>query len=875
MTNRPRPYLVLLAALAALAAAPRPSRAADPDSRCQQAVVKAMGQCVKRLGKAEVACFKQTGGACVADAQKLLQVEAEVEKETQGRCFSESEVAAAGYAPLTPAELSEHFHAACTREVGDIAERAFGGADGSLLAGASDADARCLLAAGKEASELLAKAVQAAGKCAGRSCDAADLDRIEAKLEKLEAGAAKALDKKCANLAGLVGLDPAAFAQEARDRLRDVTASPCDPLDPDYCLFPFPNDYFARGDVTSPTGRRLALSQPALPANDVGAHVDPASWNVVDGFSVGPALLFLDGQLDLGASGATPLTDLATALDPGAPVLLLDAESGERQLLFVERDLRAATPEAAAAIVRVGANFANGRRYIVVLRNLRDAGGAPLPADPVFAAYRDRTPTRQLPVEARRAEMEALFASLEGFGIAREELYLAWDFTTQSVESTSRKLLAMRDDALEDVLGGGAPTFTVDQVDEPFNQLFRRVDGTFQVPLYLTQGGAPGSMLRLGADGLPVNQGDFFTARYRCLIPMSATTAGGPPAVPARAALYGHGLLGTKNETSSSHVRVFADEYNFVICGTDWTGFAEEDRAVALLLLRDFSGFARFVERQHQGLLNFMALGRLLLRPEGFASHPAFQVGGESVIDPSGLFYDGNSQGGILGGVLAAFSPDIERFVLGVPGINYSTLLDRSVDFDDPFRVVLNGTYPDRLDQLTLFSVAQILWDQTDPSGHVRHTTADPYPDTLAKKILYQVAFGDHQVAPFTVEVAARSNGASIHTPILVDGKVVPEVTPYYGIPAIPAYPFDGSAVTIWDSGNPAPPTGNLPPPEILPTDPEWADLSPCAQNWDSDPHECPRRAPEARLQKSEFLKNGGAVVDACMGMPCLAPTFF
>ena len=71
----------------------------------------------------------------------------------------------------------------------------------------------------------------------------------------------------------------------------------------------------------------------------------------------------------------------------------------------------------------------------------------------------------------------------------------------------------------------------------------------------------------------------------------------------------------------------------------------------------------------------------------------------------------------------------------------------------------------------------------------MRHTLSDPYPGTPAKKILYQVAFGDHQVAPVSVEIAARSNGASIHTPVLEPGKVVPEVTPYYGIRRFPRTP--------------------------------------------------------------------------------------
>ncbi len=118
---------------------------------------------------------------------------------------------------------------------------------------------------------------------------------------------------------------------------------------------------------------------------------------------------------------------------------------------------------------------------------------------------------------------------------------------------------------------------------------------------------------------------------------------------------------------------------------------------------------------------------------------------------------------------------------------------------------------------------------------------------------------------------AARSNGASIRTPILSPLKVLPEVEPYYDIPAIPSFPFDGSAMVIWDSGNPAPPIGNQPP-RLDPNDPEWADLLFCPTQHDGDPHECPRRQPDARLQKSEFLKTNGAIIDTCSGAPCLAP---
>jgi len=861
--------------------------AAGPEESCQKATASALARCVRTVADAEAACFRKSGAACgEADARRARAL-SRVGRRIEARCTGAAEVAAAGYAPLLPAELGARLAAACAREVGQISARLFG-EDGEALAGAGDEGAQCLLAAHGRAGELLGKAIQTAGRCAGRLCDAADLDRADAALEALEQRAAAKIEGRCEDFAGLVGADAASFARETADRAETAASAPCDPLDrvetgappggpgaaPGHCLFPFPNDYFSVGDLGSPTGRRLAFQREALPANQAGVHIDPARWNEADGFSVGPMLLFHDPDADLGLSGAPPITDLAASLDPASPVLLLDAETGAQQLLWVERDASHEIEAEQGLVGRVGANLENGRRYLVAVRGLVDAQGAPRPAGAVFAAYRDRAPTAQLPVEARRRRMERLFAELEAFGVARAELQLAWEFTTQSVESTASRLLAMRDDAFA-ILGEAAPEFTVDAVDEPGDgQTFRRIDGTFQVPLYLDDGGEPGSTLRTGPDGLPVNEGDFFTARYRCVVPDAATTAGGPPAVPARASLYGHGLLGSISETSASHVRRFADDHNFVLCGTDWSGFADEDLPTVYKVLQDFSNFPTFIDRQHQGVLNFLVLARLMIHPDGLGSHAAFQVGGESVIDPSGVYYDGNSQGGIMGGVVAAFAQDVERFVLGVPGMNYSTLLYRSTDFE-PFGIVLRAGHPNGLDRLAMLALAQIVWDRTDPNGHVRHTTADTYPNTPPKKLLYHVAFGDHQVAPVTVEIAARSNGAHLRTPALAPGKVVPEVTPYFGIPPILSYPFDGSAVVIWDSGNPAPPIEGVPPPEIPPTDPLWPTLSPCAQNWDSDPHECPRRAPEARLQKSEFLREDGAVVDTCgSGMACLAPTF-
>ncbi len=843
---------------------------ADPIVDCQVAGGKASGGCIKKAAKASLNCFKKTGVACADSDPKVTAAISDAGAAINSGCIDDAAVAGSGYAPLTASELGQRLGAACDREVDTIAATVFGGPTGPNLVGADKADTGCMLTAAKEAGKLIAKRLKLVGKCVGKVCD---LDKIDNAIDKSSTKATEKINKKCTDLASLIGADTAGLIAQAEEQVMTAVASPCDPMDETDCLMPATNDYFSVVDPLATSGRRLNYASEAMPKNNVDVSVDPTAWNRLDGHSVGPVLLYDDQSIDLDVSGATPITDIATSLGASAPVAIIKSATGERQLLWAERDSSGPNADERVLMVRVGANLENETRYIAAIGPMRDALDAPVTSNAIFAAYRDRTTTQQLPVEARRHHMEKIFDSLQSAGIARETLFLAWDFSTQSIESTNAYLLHMRNDTFDNILGDSAPAFTVTSVAEPstVGEIFRQVDGTFEVPLYLTDGGAPKSDLRFGPDGLPVNEGDFFTANFRCLVPYAATTGGGAPAVPGRPSLYGHGLLGTFNETSASHVRAFSQEHNLIFCGTDWTGFANEDTATAVDVLRDFSNFPKFIGRQHQGVLNFMVLGRLLLAPDGFASDPAFQVGGQSVIDPAALYYDGNSQGGILGGVLAAFSQDIDCFSLGVPGINYSTLLRRSVDFDD-FNTVFEFFYTNGVSRSVMIQLAQKIWDKTDPSGHVRHVTSDTYPNTPAKKILYQVAFGDHQVAPVTVEVAARSNGAHIHTPALVPGKVVPEVAPYYDIPAIPSYPFDGSAMIIWDSGNPAPPTGNQPPAEITDVDPEWTDLSTCAQNFGSDPHECPRRQVEARSQKSQFFASTCPIVDTCSGAACLAP---
>ncbi|MFD0852817.1 hypothetical protein ACFQ07_11305, partial [Actinomadura adrarensis] len=202
----------------------------------------------------------------------------------------------------------------------------------------------------------------------------------------------------------------------------------------------------------------------------------------------------------------------------------------------------------------------------------------------------------------------------------------------------------------------------------------------------------------------------------------------------------------------AGNVRDMASEHGFAFCATKWIGMASEDVPNVVSALTDLTRFQTVADRLQQGMLNFIFLGRAMT--EGFTGHQAFQTAdGKPLIDTkTQLTYDGNSQGGIMGGALTAVSPDIRRAVLGVPAMNYSTLLNRSSDYP-VYGQVLSAAYPDKLDQQIAFGLIQMLWDRGEANGYAHHMTNDPLPGTPAHKVLMHVAFGDHQVAPVAAEV--------------------------------------------------------------------------------------------------------------------------
>jgi hypothetical protein len=63
---------------------------------------------------------------------------------------------------------------------------------------------------------------------------------------------------------------------------------------------------------------------------------------------------------------------------------------------------------------------------------------------------------------------------------------------------------------------------------------------------------------------------------------------------------------------------------NFVVCATDWSGMSAEDVPTALAISEDLSRFPRLADRNQQGFLNLLFLGRLMVHPQGLPSRPGF-----------------------------------------------------------------------------------------------------------------------------------------------------------------------------------------------------------------------------------------------------------
>jgi hypothetical protein len=642
----------------------------------------------------------------------------------------------------------------------------------------------------------------------------------------------------------------------------------CQPYSGIACAFPFPDDRFTRADAHSETGLRVHLSPASLPVSDAGVHLRVGPYDANDGFSPGSTLVVhvpgFDSQAALDASGAAQLSDIGTSLQPAQPIEVIDEQTGRPVPIWSEIDPVGAAPDASELVIHPAGSWQEGHTYIAVLGPLKTGAGTPIPSPTWFAHLRSgQDVTRyQRPAMASYAR---IFSVLRRAHVALAPLYEAWAFTVGSSQSLSQRLIGMRDNAFAQLgdtdldtqqVTGRAPNYLITS-DGPVSPTVNEVEGTIQVPCYLTsctltsRGGFHFSSRDLNA--IPTQlPGHYADVPFTCVVPDSAT-----PTAPARISLYGHGFLSTSGDVTQASQLELASDHDMVLCSTDWLGLSYGDTGNDIGAMLNPNRLPGQVDRMQQGVLDMLYLGRLMDSPTGLAVNPDFEQSGQSVIDTSQLYYYGNSTGGIEGGIVTAISPDVTRAVLGVSSIDWANwLIPRTVGIGG-FLQEMQQSYPDPSAAALMLDLMQQIWDRGDPDGYVQHLLGTRFPGTHPHAVLMQTAYGDQYVSMYSAVAEARTLGLPAYEPAL-DGDRTADANLLYGLPALPADATTGSVFELWDLGaglvNPPPQLDLQPPVNVPPF---------------TNPHEAIQYTGPAQDQISDFLAPDGSFVDVCGGQPC------
>jgi hypothetical protein len=631
-----------------------------------------------------------------------------------------------------------------------------------------------------------------------------------------------------------------AFAAACGDSHLAIEAH-CNPLGfGSHCAIPWPSSAFEIADASTPTGRRLAIFPNSLPKNFQGHPIDPTMWNLADGFSpAAPMLVAFPGGVSV--TGLPSFDNFDPSLAADSPTVLLDMTTGERVPHFAELDTQAAgTPDSQALFIRPAFRLVGGHRYAVAITDrVKSASGGDLPISPGFAALRDGESTDHALLEAMRPRFAAVLDALETAGYPKTGLVLAWDFTVASDDFLHREMIAARDRALAAITNRPLTyTVTTDQQPDRNANIARYITGKLDAPLFLTSPdfGVDGTTTVRDADGLPVVQG-FYQIPFAAIVPACAYTS--PTPVPM--ILYGHGLLGDSTEVDCCGVPPVAADLCMVIAGTDLRGMSQQDTAGVAAALNDATKADEVFEVLEQGISNYVVLAHAMRAELAQTLFVDAAQGNKRLVDPTRLYYWGLSQGAIFGAAVMAYEPTITRAVLGSGAANYSFLLDRSADWPN-YRMILNGAYPDPLDDELLMSLMQMRWDKTEPSGIANGVLSGTATGVPAKQLLMQIALGDEQVS----DLAAYWEARAMNVPV-----VTPTVTSPWGLQQASTA---ASGLAIYDCAAPPLPLTNTPPPKTA-----------CAMAGTEELHDLPAHVAAGRRQMKTFYETGN-IVNECAG---------
>ncbi len=642
----------------------------------------------------------------------------------------------------------------------------------------------------------------------------------------------------------------------------DERTADCDPLLADYCSMPWPSNLYLEDDGERSTGYTLDFGDTTLPqSNSDGEHIAPDAFRRLDGYGLGTPIAVLFPGVDISEMPAEDSIEDSVENDDRHALLYEVTDDGLEPVPFwAELDGQAESPDEQILYLRPAVILEEDTRYVVGFRNLVDDGGDPIDRPEAFDQYLSGDGAADEELAWRQERFDEIFDLLDDADIETDELTLAWDFHTASSDSLHGELLHVIDEGVAEADENGIDIEITDiQAHEEGDEsgqdehIAYEIEGTFDVPHFLEpseRASVPESYLfHRDDDGMPAVNGTR-TANFWLQIPHTAVDGS-----PHGLVKYGHGMLGSGDQVGNSSNQQLAYEHDLIFFATDFIGFSDEDVPQALDALMQPTNFEELVDRMHQGVLEYVLLTRAmqdqlheLPDDEAFDDDEIDADDLELAVDDDRIYYSGISQGGIFGVTLLAVDPTITRGHLGVPGHNYSMMMERSSNFYPQYSSVIHQGFPDRVDQSMALPIIQLLWDKIDPISYLRRLEAEPFDPDSPRHGLFATAKGDYQVAVVTKEITARSG---IDIPILENYDR--ERGEPWGVD-VADYPHAGSGVVLYDFGNPWPEPGNHQP-----------------QDDYGDPHGEPRRLPEHNEQLIHFLDEG-EIKDVCDGEPCYFP---
>lgn len=613
----------------------------------------------------------------------------------------------------------------------------------------------------------------------------------------------------------------------------------CQPLAPGWdCMLPFPSDWYRGGDG------KIAMPEIAAPKqtdNNGGVlgPIDMVSLLPQDGFSVMPqiAVKFPNGvqvkQLIPAYVGDTLNPDFSPSQQPTNLTLLIDAQTKQAVAHFAEIDARTPKPADRFLLIRPVQRLKDGHRYVVALRvGLQDPDGQ-LIAPPVpFQQLRDQV--NAAGVADLRGHYElGIFPVTTAFGVPREQLLLAWDFTTRSVDNATGDMLAVRQLAMESFAKLPVEMTITVVKENPRKDIARQFEGYLKVPLFMDSELA-GARLFRGKDGKPTQFG-FTQVPFTLVIPPKVWN--GETGGPVRIIQCGHGFFGSRDEVFNGVVPKLTQKMGGVGMAVDWWGMSLPDATVLVIdLVQNPSQGLRFVERAYQGMINQMAL-------TWAAQHGLWELAptlnnGKPSIDGKQVYFYGLSQGHILGGVQVALNPWIDRAVLGVGGASFGLMMSRAAPFGTFAQLLQAATGSEQgATRASLLMIGPL--DRIDPGTYAPHLRSDTYPGSpKTRSVLLHAGLSDTQVPNLASHLHARILGIPL---------LQPSPRTVWGLaPASAPVP---EALVEFDF--------KVPPPDKFGPAPDGGNIV----------HDGQRHLEASLEQIHRFLKPGGMVEHTCTGV--------